>query len=1365
MHRLVRSTPRAMTLTLLAGAASAALSPSAPGAQVVTSWLTPSSGSWTTASNWSAGAPNNNVPPGTTYDVLIDAMGGPYTVTLNTTATVDRLRLDADDALLLINYVGNASAFLTVMTDSVIDRGVLEVRGTLNGAGDVTINSHLIMNRGNFAGTGSLHVSAGATTTLGLTSGGIGLSRPFVNEGHVQWAAPNFSTLAIGSATHVNETGASFVATGQTDIRGERNAPARFDNRGLFARNGIGETALWEDVSFNNSGVLRVESGVASIGKGESSGVFEILAGAKLNVRDQHTFTPSATFLGGGEIAFSAGAYTFSTDAFQLLGTLTASGAALNLVGPGALVIDTLKMGGGLTVGGDVITSLLSQGPGGSFESSIGGNLTAGRLTGDVLGHWMTVHGDVTVTESNVIKNSRIKFEKGLKLPGDSLVSIPSGLLLRTGIHAFNDVSIFEGTYWTDGETRIANSMLADTTVIEGITPESRIVIAPEATFTLQSANDRCILHPSVQNAGVLRWASGGLKLGRSTNLPSVIDNLAGASILFESSGVLTTSGVTSRDLIINNAGLFQKTSSTSSWIGDGVTVNNSGEIDVRAGTLSIVGNTVNTGLIKIAPGATLELAGSTSGPDATIISAGTFRVLSGQHAFAPGRASFTGALAVQGGSLTLNDHVALTSLSISGGQLTLNAGLSQPPRPLDIGWAAQFSLSGPSTPFTSGSMTTGSRLTGASNITFTDNFTWTDGTMDGAGRTTLTPGTTLTLTKGTLGRALDIGGTLNWLSNAQWAFTAAAHLTILDGATFNTTANANTGSTSNGFLTNLGVLNRSGAGTTTIRANFENRGSVNLLQGNLVLAGGGQHSGSFSVASGALLELGGATHTFQSSASLDVDGALTLSAPISYDKPLTIGQTLTLAGSWSYVKPLTVGQLLNINTGADAQFFDTITAPTCRLQGGAATLNGPASFNSLVFTGGTLSGSADVTVAGPGATWLGGAMTGSGRTIYANAVSLTMSTGNRTLARTLDSFGATNWVNGAMTFGDGASAGVWNNHIGATFSTDYFTTIASVGSNNAFNNLGTFNRTGAGTTTFSSGLAFNNHGAVYLQGGGLHLLGGGYHTGAFNITPGASFRLNGAHSFTPASTISALQTVIDIAGGNTSFNGLATAQGFLVNPGATLSGSGTINAAVMNNGTLAPGAPHGGLLVNGAYTQTAAASLLIDIFSPINADRLTITGPASLAGTLTLTLDTNAFTPQWGQSWTVAWFGALTGDFSTFTATPVDSLNLRWWRAIGANDYVLGLRHVADTNHDGLIDFLDLNNVLGTFGQSATGSFGQLGLVGDANEDGHVDFLDLNIVLAAFGQSATPQVPAPSTAVLLALLPIAPGHRRRRRN
>ncbi len=61
---------------------------------------------------------------------------------------------------------------------------------------------------------------------------------------------------------------------------------------------------------------------------------------------------------------------------------------------------------------------------------------------------------------------------------------------------------------------------------------------------------------------------------------------------------------------------------------------------------------------------------------------------------------------------------------------------------------------------------------------------------------------------------------------------------------------------------------------------------------------------------------------------------------------------------------------------------------------------------------------------------------------------------------------------------------------------------------------------------------------------------------------------------------------------------------------------------------------------------------------------------------------------------------------------------------------YILRCNVLGDTNGDDRVDFVDLNIVLSSFGQTGPG------MPGDVNGDGVVNFEDLNIVLGAFGTS-----------------------------
>ncbi len=265
----------------------------------------------------------------------------------------------------------------------------------------------------------------------------------------------------------------------------------------------------------------------------------------------------------------------------------------------------------------------------------------------------------------------------------------------------------------------------------------------------------------------------------------------------------------------------------------------------------------------------------------------------------------------------------------------------------------------------------------------------------------------------------------------------------------------------------------------------------------------------------------------------------------------------------------------------------------------------------------------------------------------------------------------------------------------------------------------------GAGDSTLESSTAFDGAGATTIgASGNLHIVG--------------SALVNPGHTFSGAGRIT-------------------------VDAGSTLRGNGTANVLVSNNGLVTPGTSIGTLTV-GSFTQGAGGSLQIELQGDAanQADRLTITGATTLAGNLSIAL-LPAFQPAWGDQWTVMTYASRTGDFQSYAA-PGLAPNLFWWVNAGATAYMLGVRLHADANHDGLVNFIDLNIVLSFFGTACSGSFGRPFNAGDTNEDGLVNFIDLNNVLSFFGTSAPAfAVPAPGAAVLVCVgLGLGAGRRRR---
>lgn len=232
--------------------------------------------------------------------------------------------------------------------------------------------------------------------------------------------------------------------------------------------------------------------------------------------------------------------------------------------------------------------------------------------------------------------------------------------------------------------------------------------------------------------------------------------------------------------------------------------------------------------------------------------------------------------------------------------------------------------------------------------------------------------------------------------------------------------------------------------------------------------------------------------------------------------------------------------------------------------------------------------------------------------------------------------------------------------------------------------------------------------------------------------------------------------------GGTIAANSSVAARTTFENTG-TISGVGTIaldNGAgsFVNSGLIEPGFEVGALAIRGAFEQTSSGMLALDLAAPgtTNGDRINITGAASLDGGAEVTL-LSGYVPDWGDRWSILTYTSVTGDLDISTPSLADPL-LRWWTEATTDSFDIGVRHVADINHDDLIDFADLNLVLSFFNTAGEG------LPGDANEDGAVDFADLNLVVSFFNTVAPTNVPAPGALALAALGLMAGAGRRRRR-
>ncbi|OYW76129.1 MAG: hypothetical protein B7Z37_10275 [Verrucomicrobia bacterium 12-59-8] len=204
---------------------------------------------------------------------------------------------------------------------------------------------------------------------------------------------------------------------------------------------------------------------------------------------------------------------------------------------------------------------------------------------------------------------------------------------------------------------------------------------------------------------------------------------------------------------------------------------------------------------------------------------------------------------------------------------------------------------------------------------------------------------------------------------------------------------------------------------------------------------------------------------------------------------------------------------------------------------------------------------------------------------------------------------------------------------------------------------------TGAGLLTISSGLAFtgaaptvtvnNTAGAVFsgavTSAGSLIKAGTGtlFISGTTNVTGPANINA-GTLNIATGGTFTATGTTTVAAGSTVSVTGDLVSPTINVLLGANLTGAGTITGDVNNFGTVNPGSTVGTLTINGGYTQGATGLLPTElVVTPHNNDKLLISGPANLDGTLLITT-AGGLRPNLGDSFNIIHAASVAGLFAT---------------------------------------------------------------------------------------------------------------------
>jgi|LSQX01.2.fsa_nt_gb hypothetical protein len=423
--------------------------------------------------------------------------------------------------------------------------------------------------------------------------------------------------------------------------------------------------------------------------------------------------------------------------------------------------------------------------------------------------------------------------------------------------------------------------------------------------------------------------------------------------------------------------------------------------------------------------------------------------------------------------------------------------------------------------------------------------------------------------------------------------------ITIASGAMMTVNATTNSLTAYANSFTNSGEIiingdNASGGGLTINGSvNFSNNGTVRINSGGLKVEKGGIHAGDFVGAEHTVLSIGssgwpGQTFSFTADSQIQVPIILVNGSPVVNIAGDFSPGLISLTPNESYLS-ISSGTTFNLTTTSVFMPYKvSFTSATLNLPDtpldifelvGMGTLYNPARLKimeKLQLTLYTLTGAGDIEVDSLASTFQLGGGTISGKTIY-NPITA-------------------NWVSGNITLADGAVF-----HNSGTFNAKATTTMTGTAAE-SFINDGSFIKNTAGTTT-TMNIPFTNNGTVDIVAGNLI-----FQQGMDNSE----------------------NAVIDLGNGT-----LDPGTTLNLASGDSLIGSGTLAANLVSSGTISPGNSAGSITVQGDYTQSADGILKMELggtTAGTQYDQLTVTGTATMAGTLDVSL-INDFEPQVGDS------------------------------------------------------------------------------------------------------------------------------------
>jgi autotransporter-associated beta strand protein len=545
--------------------------------------------------------------------------------------------------------------------------------GTVDGPGNLTITSAMTWADSIMSGSGTLTIGAAATLTFNGSN--VGLLRNVVNNGTTNWTSGNIGGFGGSGVTFTNH--GVFTASGTVGTFSNNSSTNTLVNTGTFTKNGA--TTLTFNAALTTSGILTVSAGTLHLNGGGGLGGTMALAATTFLDTTGSFADVTGTVSGNGTCRFQGGSHALTgtltiqsltsidntnfTGAGNLILDSTVDWNSGSMVGTGTT---TLAAGRTLTM-----NTVSSKGLGrtlvnnGTINHSAGALqfLGGGTLVNNAGKHYnLTGAAQMPATGSNNAINNAGVFAKDtattvniqaafnntgalnliqgiLNLDGGGTNTGARNILLGTTLDyrasythgagstlaGSGSVNLEGGTQTISGDwtantfLKLVNGTLDGPGTLTTIGPfywlsgtmtgSGAIHISGNGKLAISNPADHT-LSRNIINDGVLHYLDGTLALVGTT-----ITNTAGHLFAILPDATLAVSGGIN---VINNAGILRKFSSSiitfDSALG-GVTVNNTGMIDVRGGILNlngpvpqVSGSSLNGGTWQVYPASVLSL-------------------------------------------------------------------------------------------------------------------------------------------------------------------------------------------------------------------------------------------------------------------------------------------------------------------------------------------------------------------------------------------------------------------------------------------------------------------------------------------------------------------------------------------------------------------------------------------------------------------------------------------------------------------------------------------------------------------------------------------------------------------------------------